>query len=329
MNIRILISTITLIIIPNFIFSQVYMTTSSGDLESSSTWVNNSLPPFNILSDDTIEVPEEIELIVQHNVSTIRNEVVNRGSFKYELYTEEIPTINWRNFGQMTLGGGGWAIMDNYFINEPSGTMLFKDPTIYCHHLGCGSENYGTIYVNGCTSNPCAANEDSGFVNKESGEIIICDMGYIENNWFNVGFASNLKITNEGLIRSHTASYGVVSDGSPPWGAQGTYLGNDIIIDETIQCNDNLDEVSTSTNSSFFYKSISIYPNPNNGVLYLKSDVEIDEIQIINQFGKRISVLKSNLAIHKLDLNYANGIYILNFIHRGTVINSEKIILLK
>ena len=93
-----------LLLFPFILNSQTFNTVSSGDIESASTWQNGEVPPFNIVSNDVIEIPFGVILNVTDDLSTSRNEVVNRGEISL---TEDTPVVNWRNFGNMTLNSPG------------------------------------------------------------------------------------------------------------------------------------------------------------------------------------------------------------------------------
>lgn len=314
------------------VLSQTYTTSSNGNIESSSTWMNGMIPPFVKISNDIIEVPVGVTLMVNHELTTIRNEVINRGAYFYNNSADASPTINWRNFGDMTLGGAGWATQTAYFINEESGRMLFLEPWLFCHHLGCGSQNYGTMYVNFCVSNPCATDADSGFTNKKTGKMYLCEEGYLENNWYNVsiGQTEYLTFTNEGEIFSHS-SPGIYSNGVPPWGAQGTYDGNPIVFDTDLEgtsaCLSELPELSTAISNVAHNYKIEFFPNPSKGDFSIKTNGGFDELRIANLYGQLVfwKQIQDSTDI-QLSLN-ESGLFVTHFLKEGEVVASKKIVI--
>lgn len=73
-------------------------------------------------------------------------------------------------------------------------------------------------------------------------------------------------------------------------------------------------------------KNISIYPNPTNSVLSIRSTLEYDNIKIINSIGQTVSTVENKLQkISVSDLS--NGIYFIQLLNKkGIVLKTEKFI---
>lgn len=75
---------------------------------------------------------------------------------------------------------------------------------------------------------------------------------------------------------------------------------------------------------------ISIYPNPNNGVLIINTSFELQKIEITSITGQILLSETPSNKKHLLDLeNYSNGIYFLNIYQNNKITRREKVIVNK
>ncbi len=75
---------------------------------------------------------------------------------------------------------------------------------------------------------------------------------------------------------------------------------------------------------------ISINPNPTNGLLAIKSRIELQKIEVVSITGQiLLSETPSNIS-HTLHLeNFSNGIYFVNVYQNNRVVKREKVVLNK
>lgn len=330
---------ILFLLIPLLSIGQTYTTTSAGDIESPSTWQNGEVPPFNII-DDVLEIPDSLTLYINDGLSTSKSEIVNRGVVNISLSDSDYPSLNWRNFGNLTIGGAGWGITNTYFINEESGKMLFQAPGLFCHHLGCGSENYGLMYIKGCTSNMCGG-EDGHFINHETGIINICDSGYLENYWYvpNVGSSpnvSNLGIQNDGTIALQNSTNLIYSEGNDYFNnnpnSMGFLEGNgptnhpDIVCVAVLPALEN-DPPEPPTSIELTDSQMTIYPNPSQGNITINTNTTYDKVRLTDVSGR--TVYEASFQANNIHPNLAEGIYLIHLINNEKIIAQEKLLIVK
>lgn len=79
-------------------------------------------------------------------------------------------------------------------------------------------------------------------------------------------------------------------------------------------------DVPTSANS-LNQNEISIFPNPSRGILTIHSDVQMENISILNTLGEQVFNQSTNeTSITLANLNLANGIYFVNITQKNTQI---------
>lgn len=311
---------------------QTYTTIAAGDIESSQTWQNGEVPPFVIIGDQ-LEIPIDVELKIFHEMSSTKSEVVNRGKVHIVYNEYDDPTIFWRNFGNIDFSG--WAPDTGKFINEPTGQILFRANSIYCQHIGCGSENYGTIYVNICVSNICAYDSTSRFINHEGAEIIICETGYLENYWRlpGAGNIDNLVFINNGTIRADddSPSGGIINWGNDFFNnmpnSMGTYEGAIPTVEPEIACIWDLPDIMTSIEVPDDQKRVSVFPNPSIGNIFIDTALEFDQVNVINSVGQIEKTLTYDDTRSEINLNLPTGVYLLQFQKKSKIITNTKVII--
>ncbi len=99
---------------------------------------------------------------------------------------------------------------------------------------------------------------------------------------------------------------------------------------EPCNFNINFDLIEFSkTNKNVLFK---IFPNPsNNNIIYIKSYFEIEpfnvSLQIINSLGQSLQMVKLEVSKNEINLpNVSSGVYFINFISDGKIIQSNKLI---
>lgn len=91
----------------------------------------------------------------------------------------------------------------------------------------------------------------------------------------------------------------------------------------SVRCIKEVTGLSTSENT-LTIKPISIYPNPTNGILHIKTDSAVESIAVSNVAGQRIPVLFSDHQINMQGL--PNGMYIVKLKLKNGRTLSEKVI---
>ncbi len=334
MKISYILSISFLISFQAFTFGQSFNTISSGDIENAQTWENGMLPPF-IVDGNNLEIPSHVELNIYHELSTTKSEVINKGIVHISYDEYDNPTIHWRNFGNMDFTG--WSPDLGSFINEQSGKVLFLHNFSFCQHTGCGSENFGTMYVNTCLSNICAYDSASRFINHKGAEIIICEDGYIENYWRlpSAGSIENLVFINNGIIRSDedSPSQGFINSGNDFFNnnpnSMGTFTGNDLVTEPQIDCISELPDIKTVMTSQTSIQEVKIFPNPSTGMLFIDSSLKFDNLNIINSLGQIEKSVSFQDAQNGLNLDLKTGVFIIQLIKDSTVLVNKKIVFIE
>ena len=73
--------------------------------------------------------------------------------------------------------------------------------------------------------------------------------------------------------------------------------------------------------------STNIYPNPANSILQIKSDDNIDQVEIFNSIGKQVISEEANSSNLTLDVSeLPTGQYIIRFKTNKSVVNLKQII---
>ncbi len=75
--------------------------------------------------------------------------------------------------------------------------------------------------------------------------------------------------------------------------------------------------------------AISIYPNPSEGVFYIKSEGNIQSIRILNAFGQTISTYSNliNKTVYQVDLSSQSGLFLIQIINNKGERTTRKLIL--
>lgn len=320
-----------ILLFPIILSAQTYNTIAEGDIESPQVWQNGNIPPFQF-SGTSLEIPSTLILNINHEISTTKSDIINRGvvNIIYDEYDD--PSACWINFGNMELTG--WSPDRAKFINQPSGQILFLSNGSFCQHTGCGSENYGTIYVNTCLSNICAYDSSSRFINHENARILLCEDGYIENYWRlpNAGSLDNLSIINNGAIIyddswATVPVYNLGNDffnGNP--NSMGMFTGNNPYDSLGIDCLSQLPDLTTSIEYVKDETYLNIFPNPTRSTLNIQSDVIVDLMKILNTEGKLVLTQNIEKLNSKIALNIPDGIYFIQFHLANKKVTTEKII---
>ncbi|MDH6251435.1 hypothetical protein M2347_001162 [Chryseobacterium sp. H1D6B] len=83
-------------------------------------------------------------------------------------------------------------------------------------------------------------------------------------------------------------------------------------------------DVTSLSTSEIKLNNVGVYPNPTNGILYIKTDSAVESVNVINMIGQKINVQFSNNQINMQDL--PNGIYIVELKLKNGQPFSKKII---
>ena len=74
---------------------------------------------------------------------------------------------------------------------------------------------------------------------------------------------------------------------------------------------DDVQQIATLSNNSFFDKSVKVYPNPVNNILYIKSNnITLSKIEIFTILGRRVKVFNDNLSSINLE-DLTSGVYLI------------------
>jgi len=74
--------------------------------------------------------------------------------------------------------------------------------------------------------------------------------------------------------------------------------------------------------------SISIYPNPSNGVVYVKGLEEIVSIEVVNSLGQTVQLIESNInSVVKIDLSNRKGVYFVKMMDNSGDLITKKVII--
>ena len=101
------------------------------------------------------------------------------------------------------------------------------------------------------------------------------------------------------------------------------------IVDSSTNCpssSRNQPESSSLVNS--FERSISIFPNPSNGVILIKGIDGISSIQVVNSLGQTIQTIDSNVnSVVKIDLSNRKGVYFVKLMDETGDLITKKVII--
>ena len=86
------------------------------------------------------------------------------------------------------------------------------------------------------------------------------------------------------------------------------------------------DLVCTSTNSIINKSNkLTIFPNPTNGIIYLKTEEKVDYIEVISAIGQIIK--QENIIDNQLNINELNSdIYYLKVYYKNGTVSFEKVV---
>lgn len=152
-------------------------------------------------------------------------------------------------------------------------------------------------------------------------------------------YASSLKLPAAGNRSNTNGSFTYVGARGYYWssdtansGGKYLYIGSAIANagsgaprgqGESVRCMKDITGLSTSENT-LAAKPVSIYPNPTNSILYIRTDSSVESIAVINAAGQRIPVLFSDKQINMQGL--PNGMYIVELKLKNGQTLSEKVI---
>jgi hypothetical protein len=76
-------------------------------------------------------------------------------------------------------------------------------------------------------------------------------------------------------------------------------------------------------------ESISIYPNPNQGVFYIKSEGNVQSIKVLNAFGQTVAYFSNlnNKLVHHVDLSSQSGLFLIQITNSKGERITRKVIL--
>jgi len=76
-------------------------------------------------------------------------------------------------------------------------------------------------------------------------------------------------------------------------------------------------------------EKISIYPNPSQGVFYIKSEGNVQSVRILNAFGQTVSNFTNlnNKIIHQIDLSSQSGLFLIQITNNKGERTTRKVIL--
>jgi hypothetical protein len=76
-------------------------------------------------------------------------------------------------------------------------------------------------------------------------------------------------------------------------------------------------------------ESISIYPNPNQGVFYIKSEGNVQSIKVLNAFGQTVAYFSNlnNKLVHQVDLSSQSGLLLIQITNNKGERITRKVIL--
>ena len=84
--------------------------------------------------------------------------------------------------------------------------------------------------------------------------------------------------------------------------------------------------VVLNTETNKILKNVSVYPNPSNGFIYIKSNTNLTSLQIFNLIGKK--VLETNFVNNRINLsNLKKGIYLLKLSDENNKTKTQKLII--
>ncbi|UKB83757.1 T9SS type A sorting domain-containing protein [Chryseobacterium sp. MEBOG06] len=152
-------------------------------------------------------------------------------------------------------------------------------------------------------------------------------------------YGSNLKLPAGGYRSSSTGDYTFVGQKGYFWSSDTSGLGGKYLYIGTtianassgamrgqgssVRCIKPSSALGTSE-ISLNTASLGVYPNPTKGILYIKADSNIENVNVINAVGQRMNVLFSNNQIDMTGL--ANGVYIVDLKLKNGQTISKKII---
>lgn len=150
-------------------------------------------------------------------------------------------------------------------------------------------------------------------------------------------YNSNLKLPAGGYRSSSSGGFTFVGQRGYFWssdtansGGKYLYVGTTIANPSSgaprgqgasVRC---IKDVSSLSTSDIRLNTIGIYPNPTNGILTIKADAAVENVNVINVVGQKINIPLSNNQINMQGL--PNGIYIIELKLKSGQIFSKKII---
>lgn len=150
-------------------------------------------------------------------------------------------------------------------------------------------------------------------------------------------YSSNLKLPAAGYRSPSSGSFTFVGQRGYYWSSDTAVSGGKYLYVGTSSANPSsggprgqgqsvrcIKEVTALNTSDLQLNTIGIYPNPTNGILYIKADSEIKSINVTNVVGQRMNVEFSHNQVNMQSL--PKGVYMVELILKNTQKFSRKII---
>ncbi|MNU12477.1 hypothetical protein D3C71_05010 [compost metagenome] len=151
-------------------------------------------------------------------------------------------------------------------------------------------------------------------------------------------FSSKLKLPAAGYRSQSSGGFTYVGERGYYWSGDVANSGGKYLYNSTALANPNsggpraqgqsvrcIKDVTTGLGTSDIRKiAIGIYPNPTNGILNIKTDSDIDKVNVTNVVGQKMNVQFSNNTINMQQLQ--KGVYIVELQLKNGQIISKKVI---
>jgi len=151
-------------------------------------------------------------------------------------------------------------------------------------------------------------------------------------------FTSKLKLPAAGYRSQSTGGFTYVGERGYYWSGDVANSGGKYLYNSTALANPNsggpraqgqsvrcIKDVTTGLGTSDIKRNIiGIYPNPTNGILNIKTDSDIDKVNVTNVVGQKMNVQFSNNQINMEQLQ--KGVYIVELQLKNGQKNSKKVI---
>jgi len=184
------------------------------------------------------------------------------------------------------------------FHSSPKKTyinILYPNTNILCNNQG--------VWIDYYIGNPLVKNDINGFEIYSYNYLSVAEQPLL-NLQFETDHENNKILVDKPGTYQLTVDYGACK-----------YISNTI---EVIKCDEDILGVNNSEEST-----MSVYPNPTQGKLYLTNDKDVNSIEVYNMDGHQVLTLNpKNLDLSPLN----NGVYLIKIVSKNLV-TTQKIIL--